>query len=77
MPITIMNNLMKQAELLSRKEQLQFAIRLINKARQPESLPLKWRDLRGSIPYPAFGEDAQSWVSRSRAESDRSREWEK
>jgi len=56
MPVTIMNTLMKQAELLSRKEQLQFAIRLINKARQPESLPLKWRDLRGSIPYPAFGE---------------------
>ncbi len=77
MPVTIMNNLMKQAELLTRKEQLQFAIRLINKARQPESLPLKWRDLCGSIPYPAFGEDAQAWVSRSRAESDRSREWDK
>jgi len=32
-----------------------------------------WRDIRGIIPHPAFGEDAQAWVTRHRADSDRGR----
>lgn len=32
---------------------------------------VKWLPLRGSASYPMTGEDAQAWVSRSRAESDR------
>jgi hypothetical protein len=36
-----------------------------------------WREIRGSVPHPLCGEDAQSWVSRSRQESDdeRQRQW--
>jgi hypothetical protein len=28
--------------------------------------PRSWREIRGSVPYPLCGEDAQAWVSRSR-----------
>ena len=33
-----------------------------------------WREIRGSVPHPLCGEDAQAWVSRSRRESDEQRE---
>jgi hypothetical protein len=33
-----------------------------------------WREIRGSVPYPQCGEDAQTWVSRGRRESDEQRE---
>src|SRR5437764_13315842 len=33
-----------------------------------------WREIRGSVAYPLFGEDAQDWVSRTRLESDEQRE---
>jgi len=33
-----------------------------------------WRELRGAVAYPMFGEDAQQWVSRTRRESDEQRE---
>jgi hypothetical protein len=29
-----------------------------------------WREIRGSVPYPQCGEDAQAWVTRSRREAD-------
>ncbi|MEZ4526030.1 MAG: hypothetical protein R2941_08950 [Desulfobacterales bacterium] len=76
MPVTILNELLKQAELLTRKEQLILAVRLINKAHQTETPRLKWKDIGRTVPYPALGEDAQNWVSRSRAESDsREEQW--
>ena len=28
-----------------------------------------WREIRGSVPFPLCGEDAQAWVSRSRSEA--------
>ncbi|MCG3199144.1 MAG: hypothetical protein GHCLOJNM_03653 [bacterium] len=34
----------------------------------------RWKDLRGSAPYPLCGEDAQEWVTRTRRESDERRE---
>jgi len=76
MPVTVLNEMLKQAELLTRKEQLILAVRLINRANQSETSQLKWKDICGSVPYPALGEDAQKWVSRSRAESDsREEQW--
>jgi predicted DNA-binding antitoxin AbrB/MazE fold protein len=32
-----------------------------------------WREIRGSVAHPLFGEDAQAWVGRSRQESDERR----
>jgi len=76
MPVTVLNKLLKQAESLTRKEQLHLAICLINKAYQPETSTLKWKDICGLIPYHALGEDAQDWVSRNRTESDsREKQW--
>jgi hypothetical protein len=33
-----------------------------------------WREIRGSVPYPLCGEDAQAWVTRTRRESDEQRQ---
>jgi hypothetical protein len=33
-----------------------------------------WRDIRGIVPYPLCGEDAQAWVTRTRREGDEHRE---
>jgi hypothetical protein len=35
---------------------------------------LRWSDVRGALAYPACGEDAQQWVTRSRQEADERRE---
>jgi hypothetical protein len=34
----------------------------------------KWEDLIGLLPYPALGEDAQAYISRTRREGDAHRE---
>jgi hypothetical protein len=41
----------------------------------PETLrkPMTWAEARGIVPYPMMGEDAQAWVTRTRAESDEGR----
>jgi hypothetical protein len=33
-----------------------------------------WREIRGSVPYPLCGEDAQAWITRNRRESEEQRE---
>lgn len=43
-------------------------------ATSPACPPRKWRDIGGLAPDLLAGEDAQEWVSRTRAESDRQRE---
>ncbi len=38
--------------------------------------PPRWREIRGTVPYPALGEDAQAAISRARDEwADRERTW--
>jgi len=34
----------------------------------------KWSEIRGIVPHPYLGEDAQEWVSRTRREADEIRE---
>ncbi|MEN3001543.1 MAG: hypothetical protein ABDI19_06835 [Armatimonadota bacterium] len=62
-------------------------IRLIERISRELAIELKagskpserdWRELAGRLPYPAIGEDAQEWVSRTRREADERREkqWE-
>lgn len=36
--------------------------------------PSLWSQLRGRLPYPAYGEDAQAAISRGRRESEEHRE---
>lgn len=75
----LVGELLKQAETLSANEQLTLAGMLIERARRATSpLPTgrKWMDIAGIAPYPLAGEDAQDWVSRTRAESgEREQQW--
>ena len=72
----------RQAELLAPEDQLYLIARLADKARHTyrQTPPRrKWHDICGAAPYPLTGEDAQTWVSRARAENDEDRErrWRK
>lgn len=58
-------------------EQLTLATRLIEQARrQAVAAPPrhKWTDALGAAPYPLLAEDAQEWISRTRAAGDEERE---
>lgn len=69
MTLQTLDKLMKQTSHLSAEEQLLLAIRLIERARQslPSAQPQnKWRNLRGA----KLGEDAQVYITRSRADDD-------
>ncbi|MBR8833648.1 MAG: hypothetical protein DSM106950_06310 [Stigonema ocellatum SAG 48.90 = DSM 106950] len=74
------NNLkevMKQIDTMTLDEQLQLIAYLAEKTRQTQLTPKprqKWREIRGLVQQPALGEDAQTWISRSRREDDKHRE---
>jgi hypothetical protein len=62
----------KQAEQLTPEEQAQLVAHLTKARSHTDQAPprRKWRDVIGTLPYPAVGEDAQAWVSRTRREAD-------
>ena len=65
------------AAQLPRAEQLRLAQSLLGNGESAAYQPRKgrkWAEIMGAVAYPLCGEDAQAWVSRSRAESDESRE---
>lgn len=71
----LLEALTQQTEALTIDEQLALAARLIERARRTAlSSGRKWREIRGLLAYPAVGEDAQKWVSRTRREDDDHRE---
>ena len=76
MTISTYDKLVKQIDELQVDEQLQLASYVLDRARQTVS-PLKprpkWRELRNIVTHPALGQDAQTWVSRTRSESDAQR----
>ncbi|AFZ12014.1 hypothetical protein Cri9333_1105 [Crinalium epipsammum PCC 9333] len=68
--------LKQQADTLTLEEQLKLIAYLAEKARQtqPTIKPQqKWSEIRGLVSAPVFGEDAQTWVSRTRQEADEHR----
>jgi len=71
-------NMLEQADRLPPAERLRLATRLIEGVRQemPSKTlkPLKWRDICGMLPYPAFSEDAQRYITRTRREATHKRE---
>ena len=78
MSAQLLDLLTEQSEQLTADEQLTLAMRLIDRVRQgthgqPSAQKLKWRDIQGSLPNPATGEDAQAWVTRTRREGDQRR----
>ncbi|MGB8214088.1 MAG: hypothetical protein WCE68_11065 [Anaerolineales bacterium] len=70
-------NVLKQAAQLTPAERLTLASRLIEGVKHEipgkKDKPLKWRHLRGMLPQPAFGEDAQAYITRTRREDDAQR----
>ncbi len=68
--------LIKQSSTLTVDEQLRLAAYLVEQARQgyAPAPRRKWREIRGIAPYPLVGEDAQTWVTRTRREGDEERE---
>lgn len=88
-PATL-DSVLEQAALLSPDEQLRLIAYLAEHVRA-QAAPTQetstaetprrrsWREIRGSLPYPAFGEDAQAWISRTRRQGTERREqqWRK
>ncbi len=77
MSVETLERLIEQVDSLTVDEQLRLAAYLVERARggYHSTLPCrKWRDLRGLVPHPMLGEDAQAWVSRTRRESEEQRE---
>ena len=72
----VYDRLIHEAEALPEEQQLQLIASLAEHLRLTQlsgkERP-RWEDLAGSAPFPLCGEDAQSWVSRTRAESDNNR----
>jgi hypothetical protein len=73
----MLEEIIEKVDLLTTEEQLRLIMALAQRARistvnrtEPHR---KWSDLIGMLPYPACGEDAQSYISRSRRESDSKR----
>jgi hypothetical protein len=72
-----LNELMAQADRLTLDEQLRLAAYLVERARTGRTQRRKWREIRGLAHPSLLGEDAQTWVSRSRLDADeqRQRQW--
>ena len=72
-----LEDLIRQAEALSPEEQLRLVAHLAEKARQTDLSSRSrrsWDEICGAAPSPLLGEDAQTWVSRTRKEGEESRE---
>ena len=69
----LMNDLLRQADLLPLEQQLALAAQMLARvrARVRQTRPIKWRDVRGMYAYPATGQDAQQRVNKLRDEWDR------
>jgi hypothetical protein len=77
MPSATYMRALELARTLTSSERLRLIADLARIAHEAETEPdegYSWLELEGTLPYPALGEDAQAWVSRSRQESDEARE---
>jgi hypothetical protein len=73
----ILREIIEKAAQLTTEEQLHLIDHLRKKtaaSRKVETAPRrKWSDIVGMLQYPACGEDAQDFISRSRREADAKR----
>ena len=65
--------LLQQTATLTSEEKLRLISHLAEDLRQPQtpSIRRQWSEICGAAPYPLFGEDAQTWITRSRQDDDR------
>ena len=69
----------KQVETLSQDEQYALIAAIVEKLRVKAKQEIKqaaysWKAAIGTVPFPLTGEDAQTWVTQSRAEVEEDRE---
>ncbi len=71
MPADLVAKLLEEAENLTEEEQLELAIRLLERVHKSFSRTKQhqWQELRCIAPN-LLGEDAQKWVSQGRLEGD-------
>jgi len=77
MDVSVLKELKDKAKKLTPEENLDLITHLLNRVRAAGSASTsrrKWREICGKAPYPLVGEDAQSWVTRNRKESDERRQ---
>jgi hypothetical protein len=70
----LLKELKQQSDSLNSREKLDLIMHLARRVDHALKPARKWSDIRGALPYPAFGEEAQEWVSRTRREGDERRE---
>ena len=73
MALQNIDQILKRANKLSPSERLLLASRLIQGVRSDmpsRKSRRKWRDAAGLLSYPALGEDAQQYISRTRRTDD-------
>ena len=78
MASSVYEQVVREADLLPREEQLRLIARLAERLSSPqerhtESHRPRWEDSAGIATHPVCGEDAQHWVTRARQESDQHR----
>lgn len=77
MTTTLLHELIEKADALLPEDQWQLANHLVTRAlrQMPAARPRrKWREIRGLAKPSLFGEDAQTYISRTRREGDEHRE---
>ncbi|MBS3907083.1 MAG: hypothetical protein KGZ49_08610 [Syntrophaceae bacterium] len=77
MDVSVLKELINKAKGLTPEENLDLITHLLNRIRVAGSASKdrrKWSEICGKAPYPLVGEDAQSWVTRNRKESDERRQ---
>ena len=77
MSAQLLAKIMEEADRLPVQEQLRLAAYLVEKASQAYAEPRprrKWSEIRGLAAPSLFGEDAQTYISRTRREADEQRE---
>ena len=78
MSANVLDEVLEKINLLEPDEQQQVMSVLSEKAihcePHEEEPTLKWADLDGLLPYPACGEDAQEYITRTRREAEEQRD---
>jgi len=77
MRVNVLNELKEKAAGLTPEENLELIAHLVRNVRITPEVIIKrrrWREIYGKARYPLTGEDAQTWVTRTRKESDEGRE---
>lgn len=70
---TELDELIRRTEGLSPQDRQRLLDHLSRNV-SPGRVHRQWREIRGAAAYPLVGEDAQTWVSRTRREGDEHRQ---